>query len=78
MSWTCELIFGWREANGCAQNLARLGLQLDRGEQVFEQAPSTVTKALRNDRDGLGVHQATASSVFVPKKKKREKEPNYV
>ncbi|KAG5564103.1 hypothetical protein RHGRI_000323 [Rhododendron griersonianum] len=64
MDWMCELIFAWREASGCAHNLAKLGLyELDRGEQVFDQAPSIVLEALLSDRDGLGVHQATASSV---------------
>ncbi|KAG5554083.1 hypothetical protein RHGRI_011828 [Rhododendron griersonianum] len=46
-------------------DLPRLGLQLDREEQVFDQAPSTVMETLRNDRDGLGVHRVTASSIFI-------------
>lgn len=65
MGWTCDLTFGWREANSYAHNLARLGLQLERGEQVFDQAPPDVLDVLRKDRDGLGVLRATASSVYA-------------
>lgn len=65
MGWICDLIFGWREANSYARNLARLGLQLDRGEQVFDQAPLEVLDVIRNDRDSLGVPRATAASVYI-------------
>lgn len=42
-----SLIFAWREANGCAHELAKIDLKFELGELIHEQAPLEVLEYLR-------------------------------